>query len=131
MSAMRSASSTTRVEILLSRTALRSARSMSRPGRRDDDVGARGELAGLVIEVSAPVDSENPPADGLCEDLEHFGDLNGELARRDEDERPRCAGPARGVRMSIGKPNASVLPEPVLALPHTSRPASASSIVSA
>ena len=32
--------------------------------------------------------------------------------------------------MSIGKPNASVLPEPVFALPHTSRPARASWIVS-
>ncbi len=32
--------------------------------------------------------------------------------------------------MSIGKPNASVLPEPVFALPQTSRPAKASWIVS-
>ena len=30
---------------------------------------------------------------------------------------------------SIGRPNASVLPEPVRALPHTSRPSSASAIV--
>ena len=35
------------------------------------------------------------------------------------------------VRSIIGRPNASVLPEPVHALPQTSRPASASGIVSA
>src|SRR2546429_262616 len=39
-------------------------------------------------------------------------------------------GSAGGVRSSSGSPNASVLPEPVFALPHTSRPARASGIVS-
>jgi hypothetical protein len=35
------------------------------------------------------------------------------------------------VRWSSGMPNASVLPEPVLALPHTSRPARPSATVMA
>ena len=35
------------------------------------------------------------------------------------------------MRISIGRPNPSVLPDPVLALPQTSRPASASAMVMA
>ena len=60
--------------------------------RRDDDVGAVGELARLAVEVGAAVDREDSPVDGFCKRLEDFGDLDGELAGRDEDERGRGAG---------------------------------------
>ena len=53
----------------------------------------------------------------------------GELTGRHEHERGRMPGRAFWRRWSIGRPKASVLPDPVWALPHTSRPASASSMV--
>ena len=61
---------------------------------------------------------------------QRVGDLLGELAGRHEHQAaralgvPRPSAPAR--RVSIGRPKASVLPEPVCARPSTSRPASAS-----
>ena len=66
---------------------------------------------------------------------EHGGYLAGELAGGHEHQPARRLGPAwlRAVvrRASMGRPNASVLPEPVCARPRTSRPASASGTAAA
>ena len=102
-------------------------------GRGDDDLDAVVQAADLLFERGAAVDGGDAHAGVLAERREHVVDLHGELTGRDEHERGR-GGPARacGVRSAgAGRPKASVLPEPVLALPHTSRPASASAIVSA
>ena len=63
--------------------------------------------------------------------LELGGDLRGELARRDEDERGRTRVSLGSRRSTIGIAKASVLPEPVGDFASTSRPASASGRTSA
>ena len=130
MSAMRSASSITSDRDLRRGRArcARAGRSSGRASRPRPRCGGAG--CGSAFHRRAAVERGDAHADLLAERREHVDDLLGELARRHEHERGRVAGlrPSRRV-CSIGRPNASVLPEPVWALPHTSRPASASSMV--
>ncbi len=133
MSAMRSASSSDDVgDGRRASSALRSSRSMRRPGVATTISAPSSSAATCLLMRGAAVDrwpARLPEA----------------LAER----RPARRGPgwpapgwarARGRRglglgdgasWSRGRPNARVLPEPVLALPATSRPARASAMVSA
>ena len=65
---------------------------MSRPGVATTMSAPCGELASLAVEVRPAVDREDPPVDRLRKRLEHLGDLDRELARRDEDQRGRRTG---------------------------------------
>ena len=100
----------------------------------DDHVDAPPQLLHLALDVGAAVDGGDPQAGLLGQWLEHFADLHGQLAGGDQHQargRPGSVDRAAMVRWRSGMPKASVLPEPVLALPHTSRPASASATVMA
>ena len=91
-------------------------------GRGDDDVDAAPQRLDLALHRSAAVELEAQPA-RFGQRRQHLGDLHGQLAGRHEHERAGPPGSALPVRSSIGRPKARVLPEPVLALPSTSRPA--------
>ena len=107
---------------------------------RDDDLAALAELADLPLDVGAAVDRGDrgralAPA---ARAPRRPARASSRVGKQDQPGRP-CGWPgaldavARGghQRWSIGRPKASVLPDPVLALPQTSRPASASLMVSA
>ena len=99
-------------------------------GRRHDDVGVANG-ADLPADRHAAVDRGDAHADAAAQRRERVGDLLGEFARGDEDQAAGrlFAAPVRALaamRVSIGRPKASVLPDPVWARPSTSRPASAS-----
>ena len=97
--------------------------SSSRPGRRDDDLGAGAERALLRPHVDAADHRDRRDADVVAERQRLLVDLHRELARRRR-------GPARGIlpcglpfsRWRIGSRNAAVLPVPVDAQPIRSRP---------
>ena len=114
------------------------------PGRGDDDVDALAELGDLAVDVGPAVDGDRAQPERPGQRHEDVVHLDGELAGREQHEGQglgRAAGrfwPAWAwasrvalVRWSSGTPKARVLPEPVLALPQTSRPARASATVSA
>ena len=130
MSAMRSASSTTTISRPSSSTSLRSTRSMSRPGVAM--IASTPSARALIcLFMSAPpyTATTRLPID-LGQRREHVVDLRGELAGGHEHEAAGRAGLGLGEALrAAGRPKASVLPEPVLALPQTSRPARASAMV--
>ena len=99
-------------------------------GGGDDRLDAVGQRLDLLVHVGAAVDGDDPAADGLGQRGEHVVHLEGQLAGGAR-ARGRGAGGARPWRSRSrrGRPKARVLPEPVLALPHTSRPARASAMV--
>ena len=68
------------------------ARSMSRPGRADDDVDALAQRLDLRLVGAAAVDGEDADAARRAGGLEVAGDLDAQLAGRDDDERLRLAG---------------------------------------
>ena len=112
-------------------------------GRGDDHVNALVQLGHLAIDVGAAVDGDGAQAEGLGQGGQHVVHLDGQFPRGQEDERQGlrrsgrrpglgpCASLVALVRCRSGTPKARVLPEPVLALPQTSRPARASAMVSA
>ena len=102
------------------------------PRRRHDDVEPPLRAGWPACRGRPRRRRRRPGARRPAERLEHLGHLDAR-ARGSGRARARSAasGRAGGVRISIGRPKASVLPEPVFALPQTSRPASASAIVSA
>ena len=55
-------------------------------GRCDDDVDAALQGAQLRVHRGAAVDRQDAHADALAVAVHGFGELHGELARRDEDE---------------------------------------------
>ena len=129
---MRSASSTTTCWTCGDRDRLcaRSGRSCGRVWRPPD---RRPSPASRSASRSVPRrrSASARAADRDGSRCEFVTDLVRELARRHEHQtggvvraRPSC------IRCSTGRPKARVLPEPVLAFPHTSRPARASGMVS-
>ena len=105
------------------------SRSISRSGVATTISTPSPSSLDLVRTAGAAVHGEDPLTAVVGDRFEHLGDLHGELAGRHEHEAERAVGPARStMRDSIGTPNASVLPEPVRARPHTSRPAMATGI---
>ena len=97
-------------------------------GARDDGVDPPSQRLALRLVAHAAVDGHESPVLERGQRRELALDLGGELTGRGEHERAGRRGLARSRRASIGSPNASVLPDPVGARPHTSRPASASGI---
>ena len=115
---------------------------MRRPGRRDDHVHALLQLRHLAVDVGAAVDRHGPQAQGLGQRSQHVVHLHGQFAGGQEHQgqglrrsgracREPWASLVALVRCRSGTPKASVLPDPVLALPQTSRPAKASAMVRA
>jgi len=95
---------------------------------------APAELLDLALDVGASVHGHGVEPGRLGQGLEHLTHLDGGSRVGTSTSalgRPRRGGGDALVRWSSGTPNASVLPEPVLALPQTSRPARASSTVMA
>ena len=100
------------------------------PGAGHHDVDALVQRPHLVAVTGAAEDGHDPLAivpHELADDLVH---LRGQLTRWHEDQRSREARRDCTVSTTRGSPKASVLPEPVGALPQMSRPASAGGIVS-
>ena len=98
MSAMRSASSSTRVSMSATDSSPRSPRSISRPGRGDDHVHAPAELLDLALDVRPAVDGDDPEPGLVGQGLEHLADLDGQLTGGDEHQGPgpaRLGGPGR------------------------------------
>ncbi len=93
MSSMRSASSMTRISMPVSSILPRSAKSSRRPGRRDQHVGAAGDLGFLIAERDAADQQRDVElvVDAVFD--EGLFDLRGEFARRLEDQRARHARP--------------------------------------
>ena len=92
MSAMRSASSSTTQVSASSESALRSSRSIRRPGRGHHDLDAVLQAPRLPLERLAAVDEAEAHAPVLAERRQHVVDLDRELAGGHEHER---GGPAR------------------------------------
>jgi hypothetical protein len=90
-----------------------------------DDLGATLRRS-TWSDRHASVDRHDLEATGGHERLERLRHLGTQLAGGDEYQRRRMLGPASLSRSTRGSPNASVLPDPVLAFPSTSRPSSAS-----
>ena len=99
---------------------------------RDDDLHALAERVDLVVAAGSAVDGEDALAG------EGWRPARGPR-RPARPARAWARAPARAaasvrrwsmIRASIGTPNASVLPEPVRARPHTSRPSMATGIAS-
>ena len=129
MSAMRSASSTTTISSLATDTACRSIRSMSRPG-----VATMMSKPALIFLIWASMGA--PPYTGARSSRRHRASGRSSLAtckassRVGTRIRPRTQWESARERFStMGRPKARVLPDPVLALPHTSLPTSASGMV--
>ena len=126
---MRSASSSTTISTLSRSSSFSLSRSISRSGVATIDVDAALQHVDLLMTRGAAVDGEHGAIAAGGDGREHLGDLQGQLAGRHEHQAERPAGSASPVsRASIGTPKASVLPEPVLARPHTSRPVRATGI---
>ena len=110
------------------------------PRGGDDDVDPLAELGDLAVDVGAAVDGHGVQPELLGQRGQDVVDLDGQLPRRQQDEGERpgrarggrpCASRVPWPRWRSGTPKARVLPEPVLALPQTSRPARASATVRA
>ena len=83
----------------------------------------------LALHVGAAVDGQEAHAARAGRGGQLVVDLQGQLAGGHQHERPWAGGARPGrTRSMMGRPKARVLPEPVLALPQTSRPARASGI---
>ena len=95
----------------------------------DHHVDTLAQLLHLAVDVGSAVDDDDAALDGGREERVHVGDLHRELTCRYQHEGPRTAPAPLPTRINKGSPNASVLPDPVLAFPHTSRPAVASGMV--
>ena len=95
-------------------------------GRRDDDLGAAAQRAGLPADRHAADHGGQPQPQRPGVRGERVGDLLGQLPGGDQDQGQRLArlGALPGVRASSARPKARVLPEPVRPRPSTSRPAS-------
>ena len=119
MSAMRSASSTTTASTAAPENAPRSIRSITRPGRGHGHVDAAIERAQLAVDRRAAVELRDAYSDCLAQRAQHVEHLAGELAGGHQARALAARGalrcPARAA--AAGSPNASVLPEPVAALP--------------
>ena len=100
----------------------------SRAGHHDVDALVQGPH--LVAVARAAEDGHDPLAVLPHEPSDDLVHLRGQLACRHEDERPRAPGRDCTVLTTSGRPKASVLPDPVGALPQMSRPAKAGGIVS-
>ncbi len=99
-------------------------------GGADDDVGLMAELFELCGDFGATVGEGE--ADGLVfGEAAHFGfDLDGELARGDDDEGLEgLAADGRSSFWRMGRPKAAVFPVPVRAWPRTSTPVRATGII--
>ena len=133
MSAIWSASSRTTIcDVGACATSPRSRRSFRRPGVAMTMSTPHAEHAGLRVRARRrrrwrAMRRPRARASGSIAS----SDLGREFARRDEDDGVGKPGLAALRRSIIGRPKASVLPEPVRALPQTSTPESASAIVSA
>ena len=92
MSSMRSASSSTTQRVWSSRIERSSIRSVSRPGRGDDDVDAARHGADLGAARHAAEDEERGEPGAAGEAAEGGLDLHGELAGRGEDQRAAGLG---------------------------------------
>ena len=91
----------------------RSSRSWSRPGVATMTCASRARFA-CARSGDAAVDATRPRGRaGVASDLDLLGDLERELARRDEDERRRARARRAATRSTSGSAKASVLPEPV------------------
>ena len=118
---------------------------VDQPTRRGDDhVDALVQLRHLAVDVGPAVDRDGAQAERLGQRGQHVVHLDGQFPGGEEDQRQGlrrsgrmsrplepCASLVALVRCRSGTPKARVLPEPVLALPQTSRPARASAMVSA
>ena len=133
MSAMRSASSMTTTSTSSRSTSPCRTRSARRPGHATSDVDAAAQRLALRARSRRRRRRRRPrTVAAAAERRELARDLGGELAGRHEHEAAWAAGlRALATRATSGMPNASVLPEPVGALPQTSRPARASGMVAA
>ena len=90
------------------------------PGRRDDDVEAGTKHRDLAVHRRTAKDGGDPEPAGGGQGRQRLRDLIRELARRRKHERVRRVRLRGRVRSTSGMPNASVLPEPVRALPQMS-----------
>jgi hypothetical protein len=77
-----------------------SMRSCSRPGRRDDDVGAAAQLVDLATHAGAAVDGGELEVERLAERRERVGDLLGQLAGRHQHQ----AAGGLGGALAAGEP---------------------------
>jgi hypothetical protein len=100
--------------------------------RGHHDIDALAEGRDLAVHVGAAVDGEDAQTALQRAGASSSATCTHQLAgghQRDGPGLRRSGSCSR--RWSIGSPKASVLPEPVLALPHTSRPGRASAMVRA
>ena len=128
MSAMRSASSSTTISMSATDTSLRSTEVDQAARGGHDHVDAAGGALDLALDVGAAVDGHDPQAGGRGQRARAPRAPGGPAHGWGPAPGPG-AGRARRRRRQLdecGRPKARVLPEPVLALPQTSRPARAS-----
>ena len=102
---------------------LRWYRSMTRPGRADDDLGTLPQGDDLLDDRFAAHDERDAQVAPLAERFQHAGYLLGEFHASGHRINARMATRPGSTIETIGAPNASVLPVPVSALAITSRPA--------
>ena len=93
----------------------------TRAGHHDVDPLVQGPH--LVAVPRAAEDGHDPLAVMAQEVAQDVVDLRGQLPGRHQHQRPRAPRPRSAVLTARGIPKASVLPEPVGALPQMSRPA--------
>ena len=127
MSAIWSASSSTVTATRSSRQSPRSIRSLSRPGRRDDDLGAAAQRTGLPADGHAADDGGHAAASatrayGVSASVTCWA--SSRVGTRTSASGLRGSARCPAVRASSASPKARVLPEPVRPRPSTSRPAS-------
>ena len=129
MSAMRSASSRTRAVTSATESSPRSPRSMRRPGVaiRMSTPWRSALICGSIDVPPYTAATRTPTALPRSEMTSHTCTASSRVGTS-TSERGRF-GAARSAVCNSGRPNASVLPDPVLAFPHTSRPARASAMV--
>ena len=102
-------------------------------GGGDDHLGSLAQRGGLAADRHAADDRGHPQSQCLGVRRQRLGDLLGQLPGRHEDQSVgllRFRAPP-GLRVSSGRPKASVLPDPVRPRPRTSRPWRASGSVAA
>ncbi len=109
---------------------------VDQPARRgDEDVDARRQGPLLAADVHAAEHDGVGVAQMAAVIRERLGDLAGELAGRRQHEHAAAAarGAVRAEReaVQIGRAKAAVLPVPVWAMPHRSRPSMAGGIACA
>ena len=131
MSAIRSASSITTISTMLEVDDPLRDEVLEPAGTGDEDVDAATHCTTLRLVADTAVDREDGAVADVAERRELTLDLRGELAGRARGRgRAGAWASARPTRSTSGMPKAMVLPEPVGALPQTSRPASRSGMVS-